>query len=153
AFALLFHDSGKGGGQDHVETSARLAAEAAARIRMPEREQADVLFLIRRHLSLSAAMQSRDLSDPKTLVDIAHQVGAVERLRLLTLMTYADMSAVNPNVMTAWRGQQLWQLYLKIYNELTRELETERIEAAPAGSIGHAAFLQGFPTRYLRTHG
>jgi [protein-PII] uridylyltransferase len=153
AFALLFHDSGKGSGQDHVEVSAELATIASGRIRMPESVRETVLFLIRRHLMLSTAMQSRDLSDPKTLIDLAHQAGTVERLRLLTLMTFADISAVNPTVMTAWRAQQLWQLYLKIYNELTRELETERIDSVAAGPPQRLAFLEGFPTRYLRTHG
>ena len=67
-------------------------------------------------------------------------------------MTYADISAVNPNVMTPWRAEQLWQLYLMVYNELTRELEAERIESIPSGPPDRVAFLQGFPTRYLRTH-
>ncbi|HJZ98469.1 MAG TPA: hypothetical protein VKE70_18290, partial [Candidatus Solibacter sp.] len=98
------------------------------------------------------AMQSRDLFDPKTLVDVAHQVETVERLRLLTLLTYADISAVNPTVMTPWRAEQLWRLYLMVYNELTRELETERIETVPSGRPERLEFLQGFPTRYLRTH-
>ncbi|MDE3166741.1 MAG: [protein-PII] uridylyltransferase [Acidobacteriota bacterium] len=152
-FALVFHDAGKGTGEAHIEPSARAAAEAAARVRMPQADRATVEFLIRRHLALSSAMQSRDLFDPQTLVDVAHQVETVERLRLLTLMTYADISAVNPTVMTPWRAEQLWQLYLMVYNELTRELESERIEAAPAGPAERVAFLHGFPTRYLRTHG
>ena len=71
---------------------------------------------------------------------------------MLTLLTYADISAVNPTAMTPWRAEQFWQLYLLVYNELTRELETERIEAVPAGSPERIAFLEGFPTRYLRTH-
>ena len=54
--------------------------------------------------------------------------------------------------MTPWRAGQLWQLYLKVYNELTRELQTERIEAMPTLSAERAAFLEGFPVRYLRTH-
>ena len=54
--------------------------------------------------------------------------------------------------MTPWRAEQLWQLYLMVYNELTRELETERIENIPAGPPERILFLQGFPTRYLRTH-
>lgn len=152
AFALLFHDAGKGTGEDHVGPSVRATVEAAMRIRMPEADRETVSFLVRRHLTLSNAMQSRDLFDPKTLVDVAHQVETVERLRLLTLMTYADISAVNPTVMTPWRAEQLWQLYLMVYNELTRELEAERIEAVPAGPADRVAFLQGFPTRYLRTH-
>jgi len=151
-FALLFHDSGKGSGEEHIAPSMRYAAQAAARVRMPERDRETVQFLIARHLTLSNAMQSRDLFDPQTLVDVAHQVGTVERLRLLTLLTYADVSAVNPAVMTPWRAEQLWQLYLMVYNELTRELEAERIETLPSGPPERVAFLQGFPTRYLRTH-
>jgi [protein-PII] uridylyltransferase len=153
AFALLFHDSGKGvPGEGHVDGSVRLARAAMARICMPEHDRALVLFLIGRHLELSAVMQSRDVFDPQTIRDVAHRVETVEQLKALTLLTYADISAVNPSAMTAWRAEQLWQLYLMVYNELTRELQTERIAAAPAGSPVRAAFLEGFPTRYLRTH-
>lgn len=152
-FALLFHDVGKGTvGEGHVDASLRLARGAMARIQMPPADRETVLFLIGRHLTLSAAMQARDMFDPQTIRDVAHQVATVERLQALTLLTYADISAVNPNVMTPWRAEQLWQLYLMVYNELTRELETERIENIPAGPPERILFLQGFPTRYLRTH-
>ncbi len=152
-FALLFHDSGKGSaGEGHVDASVRLASAAMARIRMPASERETVLFLIRRHLELSSAMQSRDLFDPQTLVDVAHQVETVERLKALVLLTYADISAVNPNVMTPWRAEQLWQLYLMVYNELTRELETNRIDVDSSGPPERLEFLRGFPRRYLSTH-
>jgi [protein-PII] uridylyltransferase len=154
AFALLFHDAGKGTpGEGHVTASARLAAGAMARIQMPAPERELVLFLINRHLELSSAMQSRDMGDPQAIRDVAHQVATVERLKTLTLLTYADISAVFPGCMTPWRAEQLWRLYLKVYNELTRELQTDRIdESVPSGSAERAAFLQGFPMRYLRTH-
>jgi len=54
--------------------------------------------------------------------------------------------------MTPWRSVHLWQLYLAVYNELTRALQTDRIEPEPTGSPERIAFLAGFPTRYLRTH-
>ncbi len=152
-FALLFHDVGKGvSGEGPVDASVRLARDAMARIRMPAPERETALFLIRKHLELSAVMHSRDLFDPQTIRDVAHQVETVERLKALTLVAYADISAVNPDVMTPWRAEQLWQLYLAVYNELTRELETERIEAIASGPPARIAFLEGFPTRYLRTH-
>jgi [protein-PII] uridylyltransferase len=152
-FALLFHDVGKGvPGEGPVDASVRLARDAMARIRMPQADRETALFLIRKHLELSQVMQSRDLFDPQTIRDVAHQMETVERLKALTLVTYADISAVNPEVMTPWRAEQLWQLYLAVYNELTRELETERIEAIPSGPPERVAFLEGFPTRYLRTH-
>ena len=153
AFALLFHDAGKGAlAEGHIDASLRLVQDPMTRIQMPWQDRDMVMFLIGRHLDLSAAMFSRDVFDPQTIRDVAHQMGTVERLKVLTLMTYADISAVNPTTMTPWRAEQLWQLYLMVYNELTRELETERIEAVPTGSPERIAFLQGFPVRYLRTH-
>ncbi|MEO8593078.1 MAG: hypothetical protein ABI759_07145 [Candidatus Solibacter sp.] len=152
-FALLFHDAGKGSPEEgHVDASLRLIEEPMNRIQMPWPHREMVAFLIGRHLDLSTAMFSRDMDDPQTIIDVAHQMGTVERLKALTLVTYADISAVNPTTMTPWRAEQLWQLYLKVYNELTRELESERIDAVPTGSPERIAFLQGFPTRYLRTH-
>lgn len=153
AFALLFHDAGKGSlTEGHIDASLGLVEDPMTRIRMPWQDRDMVMFLIERHLDLSAAMFSRDVFDPRTIRDVAHQMGTVERLKLLTLLTYADISAVNPTAMTGWRAEQLWQLYLSVYNELTRELQTERIEAVPTGSPERIAFLQGFPVRYLRTH-
>src|ERR1035441_10754177 len=104
-----------------------------------------VSFLIRRHLEMSAVMTSRDLKDPATAQDMAQRVGTVERLRALTLMTYADISAVNPAAMTPWRAEVLWQLYLLTYNELTRELETARTPSARSGAPEKRAFLAGLP--------
>jgi [protein-PII] uridylyltransferase len=154
--ALLFHDVGKGAdpvpAEGHAQASVQMARNALGRIHLPAADQETVLFLVRRHLELSGALQSRDVFDPQTIRDVAHRVETVERLKALTLITYADISAVNPSAMTAWRAEQLWQLYLMVYNELTRELEAERIEAIPSGTPQRVAFLEGFPTRYLRTH-
>ncbi|MEX2263518.1 MAG: ACT domain-containing protein [Bryobacteraceae bacterium] len=157
-FALLFHDAGKSSEDEgHVDGSLRVVEGAMERIQMPLETRETVRFLIRRHLDLSAAMTSRDLEDPDTAAETARKVETVERLKALTLLTYADISAVNPNAMTPWRSDQLWRLYLVTYNELTRELETDRIanvlpENAVPESSRQPAFLEGFPTRYLRTH-
>ena len=150
-FALLFHDAGKGNPEEgHVDASLRLAQSAMERIQMPAQDQEAVRFLIRNHLEMSATMNGRDPFDPATARHLADVVGTVENLRRLALLSYADIAAVNPMVMTPWRAQQLWQLYLVTYNELTRELETERIEEA--GPSEESAFLEGIPKRYLRTH-
>ncbi|HEV2447544.1 MAG TPA: hypothetical protein VGS58_16550, partial [Candidatus Sulfopaludibacter sp.] len=132
--------------------SLRLAEGAMTRIQVPSQERDTVLFLIGRHLELSSVPQARDVFDPQTIRDVAHRVETVEWLKVLILLTYADISAVNPAAMTPWRAEQLWQLYLMVYNELTRELEDERIEAPPSGPPARIQFLEGFPTRYLRTH-
>ena len=146
-FALLLHDVGKGTGKDHSEESVRVAREILLRLNAPEGEREAILFLIEQHLILSALMSSRDLTDPSVVEDGAHKIGTLERLKLLTLLTYADIAAVNPDTMTPWRAEQLWRAYRVIRQELTRELRTDRITAS-----ADDPWLQGFPTRYLRTH-
>jgi [protein-PII] uridylyltransferase len=150
-FALLWHDIGKGSG-NHVPISRELARAIGTRAELPPLDFDTVLFLIDQHLILSNVMTSRDLSDPATARHIAESAGTVERLKLLTLLTYADISAVHPAAMTPWRGEQLWRAYLAGYEELTRELATQRIHDLPDASPELADFLEGFPMRYQRTH-
>jgi [protein-PII] uridylyltransferase len=145
--ALMFHDAGKGEGiEGHSERSVELAKRAFTRIEMPAETQRHALLLIERHLALSAVMNARDPSDPATARYLAERVATIEDLKYLTLLTYADISAVNPEAMTPWRLEQLWRVYLLGFKELTRELDTERIHPK------QASFLEGFPTRYLLTH-
>ncbi|MDW8354591.1 MAG: hypothetical protein RMK57_08685 [Bryobacterales bacterium] len=151
--ALLFHDTGKGAGAvSHVAESARLAAQALDRIQAPSGVRAQVCRLIERHLDLSAVMHTRDLEEPATARYVAERVGTLEELKHLTLMTYADISAVNPSAMTPWRLEQLWRLYVVTHRELTCELDTDRVEYPQADSPEKAQFLEGLPVRYLRTH-
>ena len=154
AFALLFHDAGKG--TPHRRPRRRFAASRAGTHdahsdALAGSRHGDVPDRAATWTSPPPCFRATS-SIPQTIRDVAHQMGTVERLKVLTLLTYADISAVNPTTMTPWRAEQLWQLYLKVYNELTRELQTERIEAVPTGSPERIAFLQGFPVRYLRTH-
>ncbi len=152
--ALLFHDAGKGTPDEgHVAASRRIAAIALRRSGISDRALDVVDFLIAAHLEMSAAMNGRDLSDPATTKDMAAKVGTVERLKLLTLLTFGDISAVHPTAMTPWRRQLLWNLYTETYAELTRELtaRTPRCRTCRANpDMRH--FLEGLPPRYLRTH-
>jgi [protein-PII] uridylyltransferase len=154
--ALLFHDLGKGTGGEHETESVRLATEFLRRSGFGEVESATVLFLIQRHLDLSALLQSRDLSDPATARYSAELTSTEERLRLLTLMTLADINAVNPSALTPWRLEQLWRLYSVTLRELTRELSANPEPETPPVSVEEnpvlAEFLDGLPRRYLFTH-
>ncbi|HXF27575.1 MAG TPA: ACT domain-containing protein [Bryobacteraceae bacterium] len=150
--ALILHDIGKGGGKgNHSEESTRIGREVMARLAVPEEQRDTVEFLVKRHLDLSSILSSRDLNERETARTIAEHTGTAERLRMLTLLTFCDVSAVNPTAMSPWRLEQLWRTYLLGYQELTRELESERIRAkdTPAEETD---FLAGFPARYLRTH-
>jgi [protein-PII] uridylyltransferase len=159
--ALLLHDIGKGStpGQ-HVLGSFEIATAVMERAQVPAEQRAIIHFLIEHHLDLSLIMNGRDLDDPATARSLTRQVGTIERLRLLTLLTYADISAVNPTAMTPWRLEQLWRVYTSGLEQLTRELEMDRIHGID--NEHHAdfrvdatpdleRFLEGLPTRYLRT--
>jgi [protein-PII] uridylyltransferase len=150
-FALLLHDIGKGTG-NHVVVSQVMAREILKRVEAPEADAEIVLFLIAEHLALSNVMTSRDLGDPGTAVLIAERTGTIERLKSLALLTFADIGAVHPGALTPWRTEQLWRTYLAGYEELTRELATQRIHALDGASPEVATFVEGFPTRYQRTH-
>ena len=152
-FALLLHDIGKGDASgDHATQSSVIARRVMERLHAPQEDRETVLFLIEQHLVLSSIMTSRDLNDAVTARQISESMGTIERLKLLTLMTYADVSAVNPTAMTPWRLEQLWRVYRTGLNELTRELASDRIVAPSEADTQGTAFLDGFPTRYLRTH-
>jgi [protein-PII] uridylyltransferase len=157
--ALLLHDLGKGiQPGDHVAGSLAAAPRILARFGAPADTQEAILFLIEHHLDLSLIMNARDLDDPATARYLTSRIDTHEGLRRLTLLTYADISAVNPTAMTPWRMEQLWRVYSMGSEQLTRELATDRIEHVPAVFSGEAvspelaAFLEGFPMRYLRTH-
>jgi [protein-PII] uridylyltransferase len=154
--ALLFHDIGKNSGEDHSVVSSRKAKAFLESVDADQGDADTILFLIDKHLALSAILQSRDLNDPETAAYAAQTVKTSERLRLLTLMTYADVSAVNPSAMTPWRMEQLWRLYRVALRELTGSLTEDRVDHAEDayGDVTPelAEFLEGLPARYLWTH-
>jgi [protein-PII] uridylyltransferase len=108
--AMLLHDVGKSGG-DQSEEGAAGAEAAARRLGLPSEEAALIVWLVRHHLIMSETAQRRDLSDPRTVADFASQVGNLERLRLLLVLTVADIRAVGPGVWNGWKGQLLRDLH------------------------------------------
>ncbi len=152
--ALLFHDAGKvQGWAHHPQISARMATDALRRLEAPESLSRQVAFLIEKHLVLASAMAGRDLHDPVTARHLADEVETLENLSALTLMTAADISAVYPGALNAYRLEQLWRAHVVTHAELTRGLEADRIQDARTDAPEKAAFLLGFPVRYVRTHG
>jgi [protein-PII] uridylyltransferase len=157
--ALLLHDVGKGTlPGDHVKGSMDVCTDVFEHLCVPPAAQEIVRFLIEHHLDLSMVMTGRDVEDPATARFLTARIGTQEQLRRLTLLTFADISAVNPTAMTPWRLEQLLRVYLSAQEQLTRELIADRIDGSATTSVGGAEnaeladFLRGFPTRYLRTH-
>lgn len=108
--AMLLHDVGKTGG-DQSEEGAAGAEAAARRLGLPAEEVTLIAWLVRHHLVMSEVAQRRDLSDPRTVAGFAALVGNLERLRLLLILTVADIRAVGPGVWNGWKGQLLRDLY------------------------------------------
>jgi len=162
--ALLLHDTGKGiPGGNHVEASLDIANRAMDRLDVEPKERTEVLFLIGSHLELSAALR-RDIFNPETVAAFADKVGTPERLKMLCLLTYADIKAVNPEALTPWKAENVWQLYMGADNYLNRSAD-QRVHAdvndeklarlrslAPVTSSKFKGFLEGFPQRYLLVH-
>jgi [protein-PII] uridylyltransferase len=157
-FAILLHDIGKGTDPgEHVRGSLQTTTAIMDRFGMPAQSRELVSFLIEHHLDLPQIMNGRDLDDPATARILASQTRTLEQLRYLALLTYADISAVNPTAMTPWRLEQLWRAFTVGEEQLTRELDTDRIRGIEDLPEGYRTpevvrFLQGLPTRYLRTH-
>jgi [protein-PII] uridylyltransferase len=109
--ALFLHDIAKGRPEDHSILGARLARKLCPRFGLTRAETDTVAWLVEHHLLMSTIAQSRDLSDPHTIASFAKVVQTMERLKLLLLLTVADISAVGPGVWTGWKGELLRTLY------------------------------------------
>lgn len=162
--ALLLHDTGKGTPNgNHVDASLEIANRTMDRLDVDPRERAEVLFLISNHLELSATLR-RDIFDPATVATFAEKMGTPERLKMLCLMTYADIKAVNPEALTPWKAENVWQLYIAAENYQNRsadhrlhtDMNDEKLarlrSLAPVTGTKFKAFLEGFPERYLLVH-
>lgn len=109
--AMLLHDTGKGGAGGQEVAGARAARQACERLGLERSKIELVAWLVEHHLVMSDYAQKRDVSDPRTVADFARIVQTPERLRLLLVLTVADIRAVGPGVWNGWKGQLLRELY------------------------------------------
>ena len=93
---MLLHDIGKGRGHGHVAKGIPLIEALTARIGLAPEDADKVIFLVAHHLTMSHIAQRRDIDDPKTIESLADVCRTPERLRMLYLLTCADMRAVGP---------------------------------------------------------
>jgi [protein-PII] uridylyltransferase len=118
----------------------------------------DVSFLVRHHLLMEQIAFRRNLNDPQTIVDFAHMFERIEQLDYLYVLTYADLSAVNKNVWTEWKGLLLWELYRKARNVLEERMTSEQVhersvqqaEATRADIL--RSLIPEFPPEEVDTH-
>src|SRR5258705_4170712 len=111
--SVLLHDMAKGLPGDHSEVGAALAESVCPRLWLSAADTATGSWLVRHHLVMSDAAQKRDVSDPKTVQNFVHVVQTPERLRMLLILTAADIRAVGPGVWNGWKSQLLRELYFE----------------------------------------
>lgn len=161
-FVALVHDLGKKiPGRPHSESGADLVREIGARWGMDPVLVEDAAWLILHHLDMARFIRMRDVDHPDTAKDLADIVQTLERLDLLTLLTWADIGAVGPNVLTAVQDAFLRQLYemtaelLKgdVPSELTPMMSRRRLQRElGAGEIPAEElekFLDALPAHYV----
>ncbi len=160
--ALIYHDAGKWKDEDHASESVRLATTMLDRLKLSPESRHTVDFLIGQHLQMSHVAFRRDSEDPDIVRRFADLVGTEEHLKMLCLLTFADVGAVSPETLTPWKEELLWRLYVDTYNHLTRAYADEVIDRRQTGppsllaerpadipEAEIAAFLGGLPRRYL----
>ena len=161
---MLLHDVGKAKGHGHVAKGIPLIRELVVRMGLEPDDGVVVEFLVAHHLTLSHIAQRRDIDDPKTVADLAAIAGDPQRLKMLYLLTWADMRAVGPGVLTPWQAVILHELYRRALVRLTggraerpsRPQLAERLRVAAGGeqpAQAVKAHLAMMSDRYVATTG
>jgi [protein-PII] uridylyltransferase len=134
--ATLLHDIAKGRPEDHSVAGAKVARRLCPRLGFNAADTDLVAWLIEQHLTMSTVAQSRDLSDRKTIENFASVMQSVEQMKLLTILTTADIRGVGPGVWNGWKAQLLRSLYYETEPVLTGGFSevnrTQRFAAAEA---------------------
>ena len=131
--AVMLHDIGKGEGGGHADFGADLIPTIARRMGLSREDSERLEFLVRNHILMAHIAQRRDLHDEKMVIQFARQMGKSENLKMLYLLTYADIRGVGPDVWTEWKALLLQELYEKAFKVLERgdfklEASSERVK-------------------------
>ena len=141
--AVLLHDIAKGRGGDHSEIGEQIALKLGPRLGLSAQETETVAWLVRWHLLMSSTAFKLDIGDPQTIVNFVERVQSPERLRLLLVLTVADIRAVGPKVWNGWKAALLRELYLRAIEVISGGLSGEGQDAR--GAAAQAAVRQLLP--------
>ncbi len=163
--AILLHDIGKGRGSGHIPRGVRIAERVCRRLHLNGEAAAQVVLLVKHHVTMAHLAQRRDLKEPRVAADFATEMESLDSLNMLVLLTFADLNGVGPGVWSEWKGTLLWELYQRTRTHLTgldappddrQEIASfkEQVVDSLAGELPpseverHLALL---PERYTRT--
>jgi [protein-PII] uridylyltransferase len=150
---LFLHDIAKGRPEDHSIAGARVAKRFCPRLGFSAADTETVAWLIENHLVMSSVAQSRDLSDRKTIENFAATVQSAERLKLLTILTTADIRAVGPGVWNGWKAQLIRTLYYETEPVLTGGFsEVNRAQRVAIAQIEFREAMKDWPRERLEAY-
>jgi|WetSurMetagenome_2_1015567.scaffolds.fasta_scaffold00012_19 [protein-PII] uridylyltransferase len=143
--AMLFHDIGKGISRKHEEAGYLIIRNILERLLYDQNERQVIEFLVRNHITLAKFALTRDIDSPETVIRMAEIAQNETNLDMLYIMTYADMSAVNPFFWSEWKASLLGDLYGKTLEHLRGIIRN------PYSQLDHetAAFAGRMSGRYL----
>lgn len=159
--AVFLHDIAKGRPEDHSIAGARVARKLCPRFGLSPVDTDTVAWLIEQHLTMSTIAQSRDLSDRKTIENFAAVVQNLERMRLLLILTTADIRAVGPGVWNNWKSQLLRTLYYETepvitggFSESNRNQRVARAQAEFRAALSDWApeEIEAYLARHYQTY-
>lgn len=150
--SILLHDIGKGGTKhnhdSHEEAGYVMLKHILERMALAVHERRKVEFLVKHHILMAKLAFTRDVDEPETVARLSEAVEDIANLDSLYLMTYADMSAVNPQFFNRWKASLLNELYNKTKRFLSGE-ERRSIADLDAGLKG---FVSLMPLKYLNSY-
>ncbi|MBI5641825.1 MAG: HD domain-containing protein, partial [Nitrospirae bacterium] len=154
--ALLFHDIGKAAGRHHEEEGYKRLKHIMERFNLDIKKRMRIEFLVRNHILMSRTAMRSEASDAGVVAGFADAVGDPENLKAIYLITYADMSAVNPGFWTTWKAYLLRELYENTMAYLTGISENRTgyfkalTEFSPASLLRSVEeFVEEMPERYV----
>jgi [protein-PII] uridylyltransferase len=109
----LLHDIGKGMDGDHSSIGEEMVRHIGERMGLSVEDRELIGFLVSHHLFMIDTASRRDLYDEQVILRFANEVKNLNQLKMLYLLTFADIKAVGPEAWTSWKNTLLMELFLK----------------------------------------
>jgi [protein-PII] uridylyltransferase len=155
----LLHDIGKGTEGDQSLVGAEMASSIGGRMGFSAEETELIHFLVKHHLFMLETALRRDLHDEQAIFNFGNKVQSLLRLKMLYLLTFADVKAVGPEAWTTWKDSLLMELFIKTSHALERGDRTVYLsEEAMADRLkkvlppGRVEEVECLPARYLSSY-